>query len=176
MERPENEPKPIKVIDRRRFDEDGTPREGVEDPVADVPAPAPQAQPTPAAPRPAVAMPPRAASPTPPANESEPSAAAPRPPRAGGRSPGLDFSHFCLSLANSAQIAMGLVPNPATRMIAKDMASAQQTIEILGMLQQKTAGNLTPEETQIVTEILYALRMQFVELTKGPAASAMPKI
>lgn len=78
----------------------------------------------------------------------------------------IDFSTFILSLASSVQISMGIVPNPMTGTVNKDLNHAKQTIDILGMLEEKTAGNLNPEESGMLKNILYQLRMQFVEIQK----------
>lgn len=75
----------------------------------------------------------------------------------------LNFLTFCLSLASSVQIALGLVPNPHTQKIDKNLVSAKQTIDILGILQEKTRGNLDADEEKILGQILYELRMQYVE-------------
>ena len=78
----------------------------------------------------------------------------------------IDFQTFILSLASSTQISMGIVANPITGAQSRDMAHAKQTIDILGMLEQKTLNNLTPEESGLMRNILFQLRMQFVELNK----------
>ncbi|MBI2343150.1 MAG: DUF1844 domain-containing protein [Deltaproteobacteria bacterium] len=82
--------------------------------------------------------------------------------------PPIDFSQFVLSLATSAQMAMGLVQHPASEATTQDLPAARQTIEILAMLHEKTRGNLQPEERKLFEEILYLLRMQYVEITKKP--------
>lgn len=173
----EKVPSPIRIVDRRRFDDDGTPREGVEDRVqvtepAAAPAtspPAPPRQPSAGAASPFAPQAPATPPPRPTASPVDVPKSAPNAPHSKrpADGPQLDFAHFCLSLASSAQMAMGLVANPHTRVVTKDLAAAQQTIEILGMLQQKTEGNLTPEEAQLLTEVMYALRMQFVEASKA---------
>lgn len=80
--------------------------------------------------------------------------------------PKIDFQTFMLSLASSAQISMGIVPNPITGRTSRDLAHAKQTLDILGLLEQKTKNNLTPEESGLLKNILFQLRMQFVELAK----------
>lgn len=85
------------------------------------------------------------------------------------REPGdIDFPTFILSLASSVQISMGLVPNPMTGEVETDLMHAKQTIDILGMLEEKTAGNLAPEESGLLKQILFQLRMQYVEISKSP--------
>lgn len=86
-----------------------------------------------------------------------------------GRSPPfeINFTTFTLSLASSVQISLGLIPHPATGKGEVDLESAKQTIDILGMLEEKTKGNLDKNEGQILKQILFELRMQYVERTKG---------
>ena len=84
----------------------------------------------------------------------------------------IDFSTFLLSLASSVQISLGLIPHPVSRKPEINLVSAKQTIDILGMIEQKTEGNLTPDEDHLIKQILYELRMIYVDLVnkiqKGP--------
>ena len=64
---------------------------------------------------------------------------------------------------------MGLIAGPGGKPIPSDMANARRTIDMLEVLQQKTRGNLTPEETQLLEDVLYELRMTFVEMNKRQA-------
>lgn len=157
----------FRVVDRRLFDDAGELRR-------DLPAEDEAPRPTikPVAPPPAASSPPpRAASVPPP--KSAPTKPPVRP-TGGATPPGLNFATFCLSLAGSAQVAMGLVANPHTRVVMKDLMAAQQTIEILALLQEKTQGNLNEEEDQVLKELLYTLRMQFVEVSKMPSTPPPP--
>jgi hypothetical protein len=79
---------------------------------------------------------------------------------------GMDFSTFIISLATSAMAYMGEVPDPATGQRMQSLEGAQQMIEILSMLQAKTKGNLSSEETQLLEEILYELRMKYLAKAK----------
>ena len=79
----------------------------------------------------------------------------------------IDFPTFILSLASSVQISLGLIANPMTGKTEKDLMHAQQTIDILGMLETKTANNLTPEESGLLKHMLFQLRMQYVEVGKN---------
>ncbi|MBI2897779.1 MAG: DUF1844 domain-containing protein [Deltaproteobacteria bacterium] len=82
-----------------------------------------------------------------------------------GPLPEIDFATFLLSLASSAMFQMGAASvegQPAE----VDLPLARQTIDILGMLQQKTKGNLTGEEERLLDHVLYDLRIQFVAATK----------
>lgn len=75
----------------------------------------------------------------------------------------INFSTFVLSLASSVQISLGLIPHPMTNKSETNLSSAKQTIDILGMLDEKTKGNLSKEEEQLMRQLLYELRMQYVE-------------
>jgi hypothetical protein len=78
--------------------------------------------------------------------------------------PALTFVGFVLSLASTAAIHFGDLPDPATGEPAEvDLERAAQMIEILALLDQKTRGNLTAEERQVLEQILYELRLRFVE-------------
>jgi len=79
---------------------------------------------------------------------------------------GLDFSTFTLSLATSAQVHLGLVPNPSTGALEKNLALAKETIDLLGILQDKTKGNLNDQEAMLLEHVLYDLRMMYVEMGK----------
>ena len=84
--------------------------------------------------------------------------------RAAGALPRIDFSTLVLSLATSAMVHMGLVPDPAGGGPAeKSLVLAQQTIDTLEMLQQKTQGNLDAEEVKLLQSVLYELRMNYVK-------------
>lgn len=78
----------------------------------------------------------------------------------------VDFATFILSLASSVQISLGLIPHPATNKPEKNLVSARQTIDILGMLEEKTKGNLDNQESALLKQILFELRMQYVEVAK----------
>ncbi len=97
--------------------------------------------------------------------------AAPEPPagakdEAGQPLPELDFNSLILSLSSSAMMHLGLLTNPMTEQTEKNLPLAKQTIDIITMLQKKTTGNLTDEESKFLEAILYDLRMNFVESSK----------
>ena len=72
-----------------------------------------------------------------------------------------------ISLGTSALFHMGLVEDPETRKPAeKNLVLARQTIDTLEMLEQKTRGNLEKDEAQLLENLLYELRMRFVEAGK----------
>ena len=80
--------------------------------------------------------------------------------------PEIDFSTFVVSLSSSVLIHLGVVADPMTGEQKKDLAIAKQTIDMLGMLQEKTKGNLTNEEGQLLESMLYDLRMRYVAESK----------
>lgn len=80
--------------------------------------------------------------------------------------PEADFSFFITTLALQASIALGQVPNPATNQKDEDTAQAKFLIDTIGMLKEKTKGNLTADETQLLENVLYELRMQYVAKSK----------
>ncbi len=86
------------------------------------------------------------------------------PQKKGGQfiPPEPDFNFFIRTLSLQASIALGLVPNPATNKEEEDLSQAKFLIDTLGMLKEKTKGNLTPEESQLLENVLYELRMQYV--------------
>jgi hypothetical protein len=81
------------------------------------------------------------------------------------------FLGFILSLAHTAAVHFGDVPDPVTgQTIPANLPAAQQMIDILSLLEEKTRGNLTAEERQFLDQILYELRLRYVEASKqGPA-------
>ena len=76
------------------------------------------------------------------------------------------FDLLILSLGNAALIALGLVSEPGTKLIHKDLESAGYNIELLEMLKQKTKGNLSPSESDLLTGLIYDLQLKFVEAKK----------
>lgn len=79
--------------------------------------------------------------------------------------PEATFSTFIYSLSTSALIHLGEIPEPTTQKMAKNIPLAKQTIDILGILQEKTKGNLTQDEEPLLNNILYDLRMRYVKAT-----------
>ena len=78
----------------------------------------------------------------------------------------IDFATFVLSLSSSAAYHLGLVPHPEDQTSTSNLPMAKQTIDILGILQEKTKGNLTGEEERLLGEVIYNLRMAFVNASK----------
>jgi hypothetical protein len=83
--------------------------------------------------------------------------------------PAIDFSTFILSLSHSALVHLGDAPLPDGQEPGeKNLLLARQTIDLLGILQEKTRNNLTGEEERLLDQALYDLRLRFVEISKGP--------
>jgi hypothetical protein len=76
----------------------------------------------------------------------------------------INFVNFVLSLAHTTAVHLGDVPDPAGEG-GKDLVAAQQMIDILALLEEKTRGNLTAEERQLIEQLLYELRLRFVEVS-----------
>jgi len=73
-----------------------------------------------------------------------------------------DFKFFITTLALQASIALGHMANPATNKTEKDPVQAKFLIDTLGMLQEKTKGNLTKDETELLENLLYELRVAYL--------------
>ena len=74
----------------------------------------------------------------------------------------VSFTALIISLAGSAMMHLGEAPNPATGERSVNLALARNTIDLLAMLKEKTAGNLDEEETKLLEAMLYELRTKFV--------------
>src|SRR5215471_8798556 len=160
-----NEEQPtFKVTDRRLFNADGSPREVAPEEVPPAAA-ATESQVTdsPASSGASAAAQP-AATPSSPAPE-----AAEREPIDEKEIPDVDdpagFLNFTMSLASNAAASLGLMEHPASHKREVDLELAKHWIDVLGMLQHKTRGNLTPQESQILEGWLSDLRMQYVSLS-----------
>ena len=132
------------IKDRRRFDDTGEARAETtkEEPAVNPREPKPEA---------------RAAEPR-----------AEQPPGQGqgeGAFPFLDFSTFVFSLGTSAMYHFGDFPDPVTKKAERNLEAAKQTIDILGILKDKTKGNLTEDEDRLLESLLYELRMRYVRET-----------
>ncbi len=142
------------IKDRRHFDESGEIRNGEDQPL---PPPAAEAD----------ALPPRAAPEAPGRPDAAPGDAASAPPQdAPGEEqayPAIDFPNFILSLSTTAMYHFGDFPDPSTGETRRNLSAAKQTIDILGMLRDKTEGNLKDEEKQLLEGLLFELRMRYVK-------------
>jgi len=158
----------FKVVDRRPFNPDGSPRELTEQEkeeaeraakAAEVESAAAQAMASEPPPQQAKRSPKPAA---PPAEE-------PQPAHAGDP---LDdpasFLSLVMSLASNAAANLGMMPHPMTGETGVDLQTAKHWIDVLGMLEQKTKGNLDRQEAVTLENLLADLRMQYVSFTNAP--------
>jgi len=82
--------------------------------------------------------------------------------------PPINFSTFVLSLSSSAAMSMGGYQDPVSGHIPKNLEIAKQSIDILGIIHEKTKGNLAEDEEKLLDSALYELRMRYVEEVKKP--------
>ena len=157
----------FKVTDRRLFNADGSPRDIspeekpepkapiAQEATAAAPAAEPEAQPETEVPV--------SASETPAEAEEEFS----EEDLADARDPA-SFVSFVMSIASNAASALGMMEHPVTHQREVDVELGKHWIDILGMMQKKTAGNLTPQEKRMLEGLLADLRMQYVSLVNSP--------
>jgi hypothetical protein len=82
--------------------------------------------------------------------------------------PEMNFASFIFSLSTSAMYHFGDFPDPVSKKAERNLAAARQTIDIIAMLREKTEGNLSPDEKNLIDTILFELRMRYVkEKDKG---------
>jgi hypothetical protein len=162
----------FKVTDRRLFNADGSPRDlppeekpepkvAATQEAAAAPAPVPE----PATPEPPTVEPkaPPATAETVPEEEEEFS----EEDLADARDP-TSFVSFIMSIASNAASALGMMEHPVTHQREVDVELGKHWIDILGMMQKKTEGNLTPQEKRMLEGLLADLRMQYVSLVNSP--------
>lgn len=89
--------------------------------------------------------------------------------------PPLTFSSFVIGLATQALMFLGAAPDPRGGEAKKSPAEAAAIISIIEMLQAKTSGNLTEDESKLVEEVLYELRMRYVNETRQGAGGEEQK-
>jgi hypothetical protein len=153
----------FKVTDRRLFNADGSPRDL---PPEEKPEPTPETATAPA----------EAAAATAESGVQAEAATAPAPESteeieddftpeelAEARDPA-GFISFIMSIASNAASALGMMEHPVTHSREVDIELGKHWIDVLGMLQKKTTGNLTPKEKQMLEGLLSDLRMQYVSL------------
>ena len=75
----------------------------------------------------------------------------------------LDFPSFLVGIYSQTLIFLGEIPNPETNVVTKNLDAARQNIDILNILEEKTKGNLSFEEENLMQEILNNLRLLFVK-------------
>jgi hypothetical protein len=89
-------------------------------------------------------------------------------PKAEGPLPEISFASFLMSLGTSVFFHLGDLPHPETGAAEKNLPLAKQTIDLLGLLREKTRNNLTPEEENLFDHLLYDLRMHYVKEISKP--------
>jgi hypothetical protein len=84
------------------------------------------------------------------------------------KAPALDFNALVLSLGSSAIVHLGQAPDPTTgqKRDQPELPMAQQSIDLLAMLQEKTRGNLTADEARFLENMLFDLRMLYVQVSQ----------
>ncbi len=110
----------------------------------------------------------RSAEPEPPAPKEETrtaQAGTPQPEPPPGTYANIDFPSYILSYYTQGLVLLGEVPNPYTNQKEEDTEGARHTVDILTMLQEKTKGNLSKDEEQLLDSVLYELRMKFMAKT-----------
>ncbi len=80
----------------------------------------------------------------------------------------INFSSFLFSLGSSAFIALGEEANPFTGQKSINLSQAQESIDLLNILQEKTLGNLSKEEESLLNNLLFSVRMKYIELVGKP--------
>ena len=177
-----------KVTDRRLFNPDGTPRDVPEDERPEAKPATPDAGSTAAGASPEASVsavpagaqsavegsPPAEKRETPTSEETKPaSAESDAEVELPGAEDPASFASFMMSIASNAASSLGMMEHPVTGKREVDLELGKHWIDVLGMLQQKTRGNLLPQEQQILEGLLADLRMQYVSLTNAaPKARA----
>ena len=162
----------FKVVDRRPFNPDGTPRELSPEERAENERAAASASAT-VSPEPQIATP-QTAEPPETSAAPEPRPERPQHERAHAGGDPLDdpasFLSLIMSLASNAASSLGMMPHPVTGESGVDLKTAKHWIDVLGMLEQKTHGNLDEQEAQVVESLLADLRMQYVSFSSSPTS------
>ncbi len=139
----EKTPSDFKVVDRRPFSSDGSRKDE---------GPAPEARPQ--------------------AEAEQPSADVHEIPEDEGpdyADVSQGFEMLVSYLSTTAMFQLGLIPGPSGHPIPPDAQNAKRTIDMMEVLQEKTKGNLSADETRLLDDVLYELRMTFVEVQKRQA-------
>jgi hypothetical protein len=147
----------FKVQDRRRFSAEGETKEGGDNETSSQSSEPLEIKSKPAAGASETASKPQAASEHPAANQQS------QEPQ-----PELTFAAFLWSLSEQALAALGEIPDPMSGKVTNDLVLAQQMIDIIIMLRDKTRGNLDAQEQAMLKEILSGLQMKYVELARQP--------
>ena len=85
--------------------------------------------------------------------------------KSGEARPSIDFPSYILGYYTQGMVLLGEIPNPYTNKKEEDAESARNIIDILALLEQKTKGNLSGEESRLIESVLYELRMKFMTKT-----------
>ncbi len=80
----------------------------------------------------------------------------------------INFATFIVGLSTQALLHLGEIPDPSSNHPVRDLVAAQQLIDILGLLRDKTRGNLDHDEAGLLDSILFDLRMKYVEIARNP--------
>ena len=146
------------IKDRRQFDEKGEPRKTDESEKVETEKAAYQEKPgsgKEAGPQPGPKTEPRP--------DSEQESQTGRRRREEADYPPVTFSDFIVSLSTSVIYHFGDIPDPISKKAEKNLEAAKQTIDIIGILEQKTRGNLDENEKKLMDAILFELRMRYVK-------------
>jgi hypothetical protein len=161
----------FKVTDRRLFNADGTPRELSAEETVQIKTEAPpltsEAPQSSAAPAES-----KNASSNQSAGAAQPYAETPDETEIPGVDDPASFANFMMSIASNAASSLGMMEHPITHKRDVDLELGKHWIDILGMLQDKTRGNLSPQEAQIIEGLLADLRMQYVSLANATTQKA----
>jgi hypothetical protein len=140
MAKEQGSPSGFRVVDRRPFAADGSRKE-------DIPAEEKKVEAAPARDRGTSGEP-----------ESE--------PRSPYEEDSSGFETLVSYLSTTAMFQLGLIPGPSGEHIPADMPNAKRTVDLLEVLREKTQGNLSANESRLLDNVLYELRMSFVEMQK----------
>jgi len=143
MAEEERSPTGFKVVDRRLFAADGSRKE-------EIPVEGQKVE-------------------SPPGDDRSVPREAPDTPRGPDKEDSPEFETLVSYLSTTAMFQLGLIPGPSGERAAADLSNAQRTIDLLDVLQEKTRGNLTVGESRLLEDVLYELRMNFVQLQKRKA-------
>jgi hypothetical protein len=156
----ENEEVHYKVADRRKYNPDGSLREGVviESPVVEA-KPKIAAEPE----SPAAEIPQGAFE----GDEPELDDFAEDDEEIPGVQDPASFVNFLSTIATNAAASLGAVPHPATGKRSLDLETGKYWLDVIGMIHEKTKGNLHPKEARLLEGLLADLRMQYVHLVKA---------
>ncbi len=156
----------FKVTDRRLFNSDGSPRDLPPEEKTEV-KPAVAEEPAAAATATAAATEPASTEASPQVDEAPEEEEFSEADLADARDPA-SFVSFIMSIASNAASALGMMEHPVTHQREVDVELGKHWIDVMGMLEKKTAGNLTPAEKRMIDGLLSDLRMQYVSLVNSP--------